>query len=32
MAKQPHLLVIVSDQHNPHVMGCANDGPALGGR
>jgi len=23
MAKRPNLLVIMSDQHNPHVMGCA---------
>ena len=23
MADRPHLLVIMSDQHNPHVLGCA---------
>jgi len=32
MAKQPHLLVIMSDQHNRHVLGCAGDVLALGGR
>ena len=25
MPRRPHLLVIMSDQHNPHVMGCAGD-------
>ena len=25
MAKRPNLLVIMSDQHNPHMMGCAGD-------
>ena len=22
---RPNLLVIMSDQHNPHIMGCAGD-------
>jgi choline-sulfatase len=26
MARRPNLLVIMSDQHNPHVMGCSGDG------
>ena len=26
MADRPHFLLIMSDQHNPHVMGCAGDG------
>ena len=25
MAKRPHLLVIMSDQHNRHVLGSAGD-------
>jgi choline-sulfatase len=25
MSHQPNLLVILTDQHNPHVMGCAGD-------
>jgi len=25
MATRPNLLLIVSDQHSPHVMGCAGD-------
>ena len=32
MAKRPNLLVIMSDQHNPHVVGCAGGVLALGGR
>ena len=26
MVNRPNLLVIMSDQHNPHVMGCAGHG------
>ena len=25
MPDRPHILLIMSDQHNPHVMGCAGD-------